>query len=237
MHARVAEATYSHPQIEVVSGAWLWKNERLNRLPLEFEMPDLKAQLGQSVQTVRRFLQRPIRVEQGNVTLGNAASSLREQAREAERQKVRLMRHDLYDLLQQHPGSRSLMRHLGMVERTMRLKGFEAVETLPVRVIAKALTQLDSLVRDWSPAGLAELRSRLAVVIKSRPLDAAREAAEAAEAAAISESMALDMAPQHAAEVSEGDDTVYAEFERSWGGKVPDGFREAMAVAKGQPSS
>lgn len=200
-------------------------------------MPDLKAQLGQSVQIVRRFLQRPIRVEQGNVTLGDAASSLREQAREAERQKVRFMRRDLYELLQQHPGSRSLMRHLGLVERTMRVKGFEAVETLPVRVIAKALAQLDSLVRDWSPAGLAELRSRLAVVIKSRPLDAAREAAEAAEAAAISEAMALDMAPLHTAEVSEGDDSVFEEFERSWGGQVPEGFREAMAAAKGQPAN
>ncbi len=201
-------------------------------------MPDLKAQLGQSVQTVRRFLLRPIRVEQGNVTLGDAAGSLREQsrAREAERQRVRFMRRDLYELLQQHPESRSLMRHLSLIERTMRRKGFEAVETLPVRVISKALVQLESLVRDWSPAGLAELRSRLAVVIKSRPLDAAREAAEAAEAAAISEAMALDMAPEYAAEVIEGDDSVYAEFERSWGGQVPDGFREAQATAKGQPN-
>lgn len=202
-------------------------------------MPDLKTQFGRSMQTVRRFLQRPIRVEQGNVKLGDAASSLREQAqaREAERQKVRVMRRDLYELMQQHPDARSLMRHLGLVERTMRRKGFGAVETLPVRVIGKALAQLDSLVRDWSPAGLAELRSRLAVVIKSRPVDAAREAAEDAEAAAISESMALDMAPEYTAEVSEGDDSVYAEFERSWGGQVPDGFREAMAEAKGQSST
>ena len=133
---------------------------------------DLQSKFGSSMKTVRRFLQRPLSVQQGNLTLGVAASNLRAQARDDHRQRVRRMRRDLYELMQQHPSSRQLMRHLDLVERTLRHEGYTAVEALPVRVIAKALTQLEKLVWDWSAPGLAELRSRLAVMVKNRQPEA-----------------------------------------------------------------
>ena len=117
-------------------------------------LDDFKTQLGSSIQTMRRFLERPISVTRGNVTLGVSSSSLRAQARDERRQRVRLIKSDLQHLLGQHPASRQLLRYLALVERTLGRGGLEALETLPVRVITRALTELERLVWDWSPAGL-----------------------------------------------------------------------------------
>ena len=189
---------------------------------------DLKAQLGSSMQTVRRFLERPISVKKGGLTLGVPASSQRAQARDEQRQRVRRMRRDLYELMQQHPGSRQLMRHLDLVEHTLRREGFAAVEKLPVRVIAKALTQLERLVWDWTPVGLAELRSRLAVMVKNRVPEAEQEAASTA-------ALELDLVSHHTGgvtEVTEVDHAEFEEMERSWAGQLPAGAAAAIAQAK-----
>ena len=187
---------------------------------------DLQSKLGSSMKTVRSFLQRPISVQQGSVTLGVTASSLRAQAREDQRQRVRRMRRDLYELMQQHPTSRQLMRHLDLVERTLRHEGYAAVEALPVRVITKALTQLEKLVWDWTPVGLAELRSRLAVMIKTRQPEAEQEAASTA-------ALELDLVTHHnATDVTEVDHADFEEMERSWAGQMPEGLSKAIAEAK-----
>jgi hypothetical protein len=181
-------------------------------------LDDLKSQLGSSIQTVRRFLQRPVSVARGNLTLGVPASSLRAQAREEKRRHLRLMAGDLNRLFGQHPASRQLMRHLDLVERTLRRGGVEALETLPVRVIRKALDELERLVWDWSPAGLAELRSRMAVMVKTRPAETRTETA-------MRESQELDTV--HDADVTEVEHAMYEATERSWAGTRPD------AVASG----
>ncbi len=191
-------------------------------------LDDLQSKLGISMKTVRSFLQRPISMRKGGVTLGVPPSSARAQAREEHRQRVRTMRRDLYTLMQQHPSSRKLMRHLDMVERTLRTQGYTALEALPVRVIEKALAQLENLVRDWSAPGLAELRSRLAVMVKSRQ-------PEAEQAAASTAALELDMAT-HAShgttDVTEVDHATFEEMERSWIGEMPEGVATAIAVAK-----
>lgn len=187
---------------------------------------DLKSRLVSSMRTMRRFLQRSISVERGKLTLGAPAVSLRAQAREEERQRVRRMRRDLYGLMQQHPGSRQLMRHLALVERTLRRKGYDAVEALSIGVIAKALGQLEKLVWDWSTPGLAELRSRLAVMVKSRQF----EAEENPTNTAVPE---LGIATQHdVLDVTEVEQAAFAEMERSWVGRMPEGVAKAMAHAK-----
>lgn len=176
---------------------------------------DLKTQLGSSMQTMRAFLQRPIGGRQGG--LRTPASSVRSQAREAQRQRVRQMRRDLYQLMQQHPDSRQLLRHLDLVERTLRQQGYAAVQALPVRVLAKALAQLERLVWDWTPAGLAELRSRMAVMIKTRQSEAAQEATSAAAL-----ELAVSAQPQHESpDVTEVDHAAFEEMERSWAGRMP----------------
>ncbi|MEP7298650.1 MAG: hypothetical protein ABI702_20890 [Burkholderiales bacterium] len=182
----------------------------------------LKSQLGDSMKSVRSFLQKPIRLDEGGLSLGASAKSQRDRAREERHLRVRRIRRDLYDLLGQHPSSRRLMRHLAAVERTLQTGGLRGFEALPVRVIARALAEMDSLVRDWSPVGLAELRSRMAVIVKTRPQESA--------------SMPLDSLPEsnhgpvsvHAgfsaslpADVTEVDHAEFEEMERSWVGVVP----------------
>ena len=178
----------------------------------------LKSQLGNSVQTMRRFLERPITVSQGNVTIGVSQSSLQAQAREDRRRRERQMRRDLYRLLEQHPSSRQLMRHLDLAEHALRRGGIEALEALPIRIITRALTQLERLVWDWSSAGLAELRSRMAVMVKERVSEAQQDAATTA-------AMELDMA--RPADVSEVEHSMYEEMERSWVGQMPEALANA----------
>ena len=191
-------------------------------------LDDIKSHLGSSMHTVRRFLQRPIKVDKGNLTLGPTPGSLRAQARDEKRRLERPMKRALYQLLEQHPSSRQLMRHLDLVERTLHSGGLDALKAVPVRVIAKALTQMERLVSDWSPVGLAELRSRLAMMVKTRAPETERNAASP-------ESMEfLDMAED--VEVTEADHAAFEEMERSWAGQMPQAMAQAMAQAKAPPS-
>ena len=182
----------------------------------------LKSQLGQSMSSVRLFLQKPIKLDEGNITLGASESSLREQAREKVRKQVRHMKRDLHALLSQHPSSRQLMRHLATVERTLRTEGLAGFEAMPVRVVATALTELERLVWDWSPTGLAELRSRMAVIVKNRPRVVEAPKTEGpVEVAAESVHAEDDFSSSLPADVSEVDHAVFEEMERSWVGVIP----------------
>ena len=179
---------------------------------------DLKTQFSHSMQTMRRLLQQPIGADE-------ASRSPRSQAREERRQRVRRMRRDLYQLLEQHPASRELMRHLDLVERTLRVQGLTAVEALPPRVIARALVQLERLVWDWSQVGLAELRSRLAVIVKNQPIAVRAPAVEADPPTPAARSI-----PQELADVTEVDHATFEEMERSWHGRVPEAPSAAQAA-------
>jgi hypothetical protein len=193
-------------------------------------LDDLKTQLGSSMHTVRRFLQRPITVTQGNVTLGVPASALKEQARDERRRREKRMRRDLYQMLEQHPGSRQIMRHLDLAERTLRSGGLKAFEALPIRVIAKALAQMERLVWDWSPAGLAELRSRMAVMVKNRSREVTAEAISTA-------SLELEMAQTHVTDVTEVEHAEFEEMERSWAGQMPAAIAAAKAESEAQQAA
>jgi hypothetical protein len=192
---------------------------------------DLKTQFGSSLRSVRRFLERPINLQQGNVTLGTAAHSLRAREKDEQRRRVRRMRRDLYELMQHHQGARLLMAHLDLVERTLRQEGLGAVEKLPVRVIAKALSQLERLVWDWSPAGLAELRSRMAILVKQRRAEVAVAPSANATASAMEEIDFEVSAPQ-VDHITEVDHAMFEEMERSWAGQLPNGAAAAIAQAK-----
>ena len=71
-------------------------------------------------------------------------------------------------LLAEVPESRSALRHLVFVEAALQKKGLRALGKLPVEVLERALEQLESLVTNWSPVGLASLRSKMAVAIMDR---------------------------------------------------------------------
>lgn len=178
-----------------------------------------KSPFGQSMASMRQFLQKPILVNGGHLGLGVSESSLRREAREDNRKRVRHMKRDLYELLGQHPSSRRLMRRLAAVEHALQTEGLKGFEALPVRVVARALTELESLVRDWSPTGLAELRSRMAVIVKARPLEDALELDARGPTTLGSVSVHADLAGP--GDVSEVDHAEFEEMERSWVGVVP----------------
>jgi len=185
---------------------------------------DLKSQIGHSLHSVTAFFKRPVNLQNGAISLGVARSTLVEQARSTERKHVRRMRADLFFMLEQHPASRDLVRALALVERTMQRSGFEGVDRLPQKVLARALVELERLVRDWSPVGLAELRSRLAVLVKNKPVEPEKAAAADSESpeglpSKISVFAGLDSAQP--ADVSEVDHALFEEMERSWVGKMP----------------
>lgn len=173
---------------------------------------DLKSQLGQSMQAMRSFFERPVREQRGSRAAPMTGARL--QAREEQIALARRMQADLHGLLQMHPSARQLMKHLALVEFTLRYQGLRAMQALPVRVLARALAQLEKLVWDWSQPGLADLRSRLAVIVKTQP-------AMAAPAGFTAESVMDHGASGEATELTEVDHAAFEEMERSWAGQMP----------------
>lgn len=96
------------------------------------------------------------------------ASTLRQQHTALPGPLLKLMQGQLSSLLGQHPRARGILPHLALVERVLRRRGEAAVWALPDPLIARALMQLEALTDDWSQAGLAELRARLAAVAHPR---------------------------------------------------------------------
>jgi hypothetical protein len=80
-------------------------------------------------------------------------------------EEFKLVLTQLGELLDDQPEIRRVMRHLAFVERALAKAGFQALLTLPLDVLQHALNQLEGLVINWSPVGLAALRSKMAVAI------------------------------------------------------------------------
>ena len=164
-------------------------------------------------------------------TIGATASGDASKQRSAASLRRRQMRRELYTLMEHHPATRRTMRNLDAVERTLRNGNYDSVAALPVKVLARAHAELESLVRDWSAAGLAELRSRLAVTVKERR-------AELTRAETIEERYSSSAPPMTAAGVTEVSHEEYDQAERSWTGRVPlevTEFMEAAQAAKPGP--
>jgi hypothetical protein len=81
------------------------------------------------------------------------------------------LRAALKTLLDSHSMTRRVMRHLAFFEGALTVHGLKATAEVPVEVLAVALEQLETLVRNWSNPGLAELRSKMAVAIVDRSRD------------------------------------------------------------------
>jgi hypothetical protein len=119
-----------------------------------------------------------LRREQGQVHLALAerkpAAAPRPKAErdESERrrrhQELMVVRTELAALLNELPETRSTMRHLVFVEQALDKKGLKVLHKLPLDVLRRAHEQLENLVTNWSPAGLANLRSKMAVAIIDR---------------------------------------------------------------------
>lgn len=183
--------------------------------------------IGPALSALGRLLRQPI----GGAASGKTRRG--DERRPAGSVGHRQMRRELFTLLERHPQSRQTMRHLDVVERVLRRQGFEAVQALPVKVLARALDEMESLVWDWSQAGLAEIRSRLAVTVKARRNEPAVVEAKVQER--------YSTAPPIEADVTEVSHDVFEEMERSWTGKMPAEIAAAMqarqaAAAADQPA-
>jgi hypothetical protein len=98
-----------------------------------------------------------------------------ERARQREEQRVQTeldaMRHDLAAVFDDIPGSRRALGHLAHVELQLREKGLALLDQVPLNLLRQALHELENAVSNWSSTGLATLRSKMAVAVRTRELN------------------------------------------------------------------
>ena len=107
-------------------------------------------------------------------------------ALEAARREEALLamaRTELAAVLDELPATRRSLRQLAFVEHALAERGFSALRQVPVDLLRRALEQLEGLVTNWSPQGLATLRSRMAVTLIEREAAMERAGSEGPETA------------------------------------------------------
>lgn len=83
-------------------------------------------------------------------------------------------------VLDRHEATRSVLAHLNVVEQALEHRGVAALEDVPTDVLARALSQLEMLVSDWTEPGIAALRAQVkAAMAKPGRLDTPRRGAQA----------------------------------------------------------
>lgn len=158
-----------------------------------------------------------------------------------EKQELVLILQQLQELLDEVPDTRAALRHLVFVEQALQKKGLRALHKLPLDVLKRALEQLEGLVTNWSPVGLANLRSKVAVAIIDREHMDPEAEADAYRTAAV-----MDNRPEPAAEPEPAisDDAALAAAYAALGAMAPSnevefqgelGSRSARAVAAPLP--
>jgi hypothetical protein len=108
-----------------------------------------------------------------------------ENERRRRHEETMLVRTELAALLNEMPETRLTMRHLVFVEQAIAKKGLKVLHKIPLDVLRRAHDQLDNLVINWSAAGLANLRSKMAVAIIDREHHNPQAEADAYRTAAV----------------------------------------------------
>lgn len=161
-------------------------------------------------------------------------------------EELALIRKQLADLLNEFPETRQALRHLVLVEQAVGKKGVRVLHKLPLEVLQRAHEQLEGLVTNWSPVGLASLRSKMAVAILDREHAGPEAEADVYRTAAIVDPLAHLADPRSeqpdTAEVS--DDEALAAAYAALGTMAPSGdiefqgelgSKSAKAVAPPMP--
>ncbi|MCU0967646.1 MAG: hypothetical protein MUF03_02300 [Rubrivivax sp.] len=104
--------------------------------------------------------------------------SAAELAAQRQRAEVDLILAQLAQVLDELPETRATLRHLVFVEMALSKKGLRALRKIPLDVLRRALDQFEGLVINWTPEGLANLRSKMAVEIIARERDDVRTEAD-----------------------------------------------------------
>ena len=158
-----------------------------------------------------------------------------EAAKQKEKQELALVVDQLGELLAAYPEARSTLRHLVFVESSVRKKGLKILHKLPGDVLERALEQLEGLVTNWSPEGLANLRSKMAVAILDREhVNESAEADNPRTAAVLDSASQETLMPPPAAglpeeDTSGTDDEALAAAYAALGAYAPSGEVELQA--------
>jgi hypothetical protein len=145
-------------------------------------MPTLLARLLKAVHTVPLVIARPLLFWWAAHKRRSGAWRVRPPSREAQNTRpepairalqanidaVRAMRTELGKVLDGDEGYRQTYRNLARFERKFEKYGLRTIEKLPIDQLRRALREFEALVRNWSSTSLADLRSRMAVVLADR---------------------------------------------------------------------
>ena len=148
-------------------------------------------------------------------------------AQQKDKQELALVLEQLGTLLSELPETRQTMRPLVFVEQALRKKGLRALHKLPLDVLQRALEQLEALVTNWSPLGLANLRSKMAVAILDREHMDPEAEADAYRTAAVIDAVEED--PAHPDVQIVSDDEALAAAYAAMGALPPAGDIEFQA--------
>jgi len=149
--------------------------------------------------------------------------------------ELTLMLEQLRTLLAELPQARQTLRHLAFVEQALAKKGLRALHKLPLEVLQRALEQLESLVTNWSPTGLANLRSKMAVAIIDREHMDPDAEADAYRTVAVLDTEPLEEAPPGVE--SNNDDDALAAAYAALGNLAPEKAAVEMHTELGSPSA
>ena len=89
-------------------------------------------------------------------------------AERRERDLLQSIRLQLAEVLDELPLLRDDHKHLAFLEQALAVQGLSAIERAPPQALERALVQLEGLVSNWAPVGLATLRSKMAVAVRAR---------------------------------------------------------------------
>lgn len=151
-----------------------------------------------------------------------------------DKQELALIVDQLGGLLAEIPESRSALLHLVFVEQALKKKGLRALHKLPLVVLERALEQLEGLVVNWSPVGLASLRSKMAVAIIDREHMDPEVENDAYQTAAVLDTMPVE--PAAPAQPALSDDDALAAAYAALGDMAPSG-EIAFQGELGSPSA
>jgi hypothetical protein len=164
-----------------------------------------------------RFVLDPSRRESAHHTPGRSAARSKPRSKRSAKPAAHApandMHTELHALLAQHGKTRGLMRHLAYIERSLKLMGADALESLPLGVLKKGCAQLEELVSDWSSPGLAELRLRLSMLAADKE-EAAREFKPS------SDGLSVFLTPQRL-EVAEASASDFDDVQKLWNPTLP----------------
>jgi hypothetical protein len=82
--------------------------------------------------------------------------------------ELALIQRDLGALFDSVSGSRRALCHLAYVEQELGELGLARLNSMALNPLRQGLAELENAVINWSPAGLASLRSKMAVALRQR---------------------------------------------------------------------